>query len=254
MGPQETGGGTHVVDRLESYLLGDLSADMEFDVEEHILRCADCRVECDRMSTMALLVSGLPEAAVAEKPEPAGPVPPPAAGTTQPTSAGPTPAKLDGPDTTRPSLHVLPGGRRSDPPVTPATPRRERRARLLVAAALVLGLVVGSAGWALLAPQSLQSMLVGNGGPPADLADRVTLTVDDGPDGTARVTAVVVGLPPGASFTLLAVTADASYVVVRDEAGGGPQRLVGDVPVPADRVLLVVVALADGTVVGIGLP
>jgi anti-sigma factor RsiW len=222
MGPQQTGGGAHVVDRLESYLLGDLSTDTEFDVEEHLLRCPECRAECDRMSGVALLVAGLPEPAVEES--------------------------------ARPPLRVVPGGR-TDPPPAPAKQRPERRTRLLVAAAaLVLGIVVGSAGWALFAPQSLQSMLVGNSAPPVDLAGRVTLTIEDGPDGAAQVTAVVVGLPPGASFTLLAVTADTSHVVVRDQAGGGPQRLVGTVPVPADRILLVVAALDDGTVVAIGLP
>jgi len=222
MGPQETGGGTHVVDRLESYLLGDLSTETEFDVEEHMLRCSDCRAECDRMSGVALLIAGLPEPS----------------------------AQVSAP----PPLRVLPGGR-TDPPPAPATARRERRSRLLVAAAaLVLGLVLGGTGWALLAPPSLQSVLVGNDDQPVDLPGQMTLTIVDGPGETAQVTAVVVGLPPGAPFTLLAVTADATYVVVRDDAGGGPQRLVGEVPVRADRIVLVVAALADGTVIAIGLP
>jgi hypothetical protein len=79
---------------------------------------------------------------------------------------------------------------------------------------------------------------------------RVTLSVTFGTrSGATTVRAVVVGIPPGASCQLLAVTAGGQTLPVYQwVAAGGPQTVVGEVAVPVEDLALLVVAGLDGAV------
>lgn len=47
----------HVVDRLAEYFSGSLVLDDELAVEGHLLACADCRNEYDRLGEIVLLIA-----------------------------------------------------------------------------------------------------------------------------------------------------------------------------------------------------
>jgi hypothetical protein len=218
---------SHVVDQLEAYLLGDLPADMEFELEAHLLHCDACRAECDGLAELGLIVAMLPEETVRAA------------------------------ETAGPGLRLVPGG--PDEAATPGSGDTKTRPRtihwvLTLAAAIILGVVLRGAAWAWWGPSQQSGVPVGNetgNGPPG----RMSVTVTDRPDGGIDVQAVVVGVAPGADFTLLAVlSGERNQVVTTGRAGGGPQRLVGTAAVPSRTVLLLVVVQADGTVVAVSMP
>ncbi|WP_158603524.1 anti-sigma factor family protein [Micromonospora radicis] len=57
-------GGERGREQLARYLLGSLSADEEFEVEAHLLRCAGCRAVAAGLSEVAASVATLPPTAV----------------------------------------------------------------------------------------------------------------------------------------------------------------------------------------------
>jgi Putative zinc-finger len=229
MRPQASGADAHVVDQLEPYLLHELSADAEFEVEEHMLGCPACLAECERLEEMALLVATLPDDVVRsiEAEDAAG-------ATASPGKGGP-------PGPARSGLRLLTGEGGS----------RTWRRVATYAAALLLGAVLGGAGWAWFGPTTVTNVPAGNETQNV-WPGRLSITVTDHPGGGTDIQAVVVGLPPGAGFQLLAIAADQrSYQVTRSVAGGGPQQLVGNIPVPANQVLLYAIIETDGTVIAV---
>jgi hypothetical protein len=227
MNPPVHGANAHVVDQLEAYLLGDLSAGQEFALEAHLLHCDACRDECERLGEMGLIVAMLPYETVRAA-----------------ASAGP-------------GLRLAPA--EPDAVTRPGSMGAKTRPRTIhwvitLAAAVILGVVLGGAAWAWWGPSGEAVVPVGNqtrNGPPG----RMSVTETGRPDGGIDVQAVVVGLPPGTGFTLLAVVSgEKNQVVTTGRAAGGPQRLVGTVPVGSPTVLLFLLVQADGTVVALSTP
>jgi Putative zinc-finger len=195
---QADGAGAHDSSQLEDYVLGRLSKPAEFAVEAHLLRCPQCRSECERLSEMVAMVATLP------------------------------PAVVDSiEDTTQSARLTL------------------RRGVALVAA-LVLGVVLGAGGWMLAAPASLRGVPVGSDSQDG-AAGRLSVTVSMRTDGGIDVRAVAVGLRPGLGYELIAVAGDGrNYGVARGVAAGGPQTILGNLPIAASNVRFFAVIQPDG--------
>ena len=225
MGPHGQGADSHVVDLLEPYLLGGLAIADEAGLEAHLMECGDCRAECDRLGELGLLVAALPVPVVRD---------------------------LEAADVSPRPLLVA-GGKSTTPQSGRVARRRDVRTLVAVAAALVVGIALGAVGWNWVGPDSVTGVPVGNESV-NNLSGRLVVTLTDAGSG-ADVQAAVVGLRPGADFELIAVDSDRHvYSVTRGTAGGGPQQLVGSVPVAAARILLLAVIQNDGTVVAVSSP
>jgi anti-sigma factor RsiW len=208
MGSPTSPPGPHVLDKLESYLLGGLDHSDEFVVEKHLLRCSVCRDECDDLADAALMVGRLPTSIAREIVEATGP-----------RSVGP----------------VKPGRQ-------PFSVVRSRGRILAVAMAAVLfGVGIGAAGWAWLGPAKVVAVAASNQ-PVNGLPAQLSVTLAEQSDGSVVVQAVLVGVQPGLDIELLAVTAGQRVISVsRDQAGGGPQQVVGLLPANAGKLLFFIV-------------
>ena len=225
MGRHRRGADTHVVDLLEPYLLGGLATAEEARLEAHLIECDSCRGECDHLAELGLLVAALPVTVVRELEAAEVPLPP-----------------------------LLVAGGKSTTLQSGRFPRRwDVRKLVAVAAALVVGIASGAVGWNWAGPDSVTGVPVGNESM-NNLPGRLSVTLTDVVSG-ADVQAAVVGLRPGADFELIAVDTDLRvYSVTHGTAGGGPQQLVGSVPVAAARILLFAVVQGDDTVVAVSSP
>ena len=227
MGSQTWPSDAHVLDHIESYLLGTLDDRDEFAVEDHLLRCSACRAECDDLEELSLMVATLPSGIAQEIAEATGP------GPAVPHLAAVRDRPVDHP---------------------PAVSRSWGRVLVAAAAALVLGVGIGVAGWAWLGPSTADNVPVGNqsvNGLPAQLS----LNLVDRADGGVDVQAVVVGIQPGLNIELLALTEDQRVVSITQAAAvGGPQRLVGTMPANTAKILLFVVVDSRRRVLALTLP
>ncbi len=224
MGP--AGVGEHVGERLEDYLLGELSENEEFAVEAHLLACAACQTVADEQSELAALLALLPESVVETAP-----------------SVGV--ARRTG-DTTKPPA---PPSTRNVVASPGFAPQRHQRI-LAYALALVAGAAIGIGGWTLWAPQSVTGVPVDDA--TTDSVSQLSVTLQPGTDGRTEVQATMVGLRPGVEFELLVVTSTGStHVLASGVAEGGVQRVVGAVPARADDILFLA-AVQAGDVVLVG--
>lgn len=241
MGPNHRSGqaAAHVQDQIDLYLTGALDAGQEERFEEHLLRCADCQEQADRASEIAVAVAALPADLVAELERSATT----SAGTAATGDvAGPTTARgTTGPATTRRDA-TGPAGRR---------PESRARRVLGYAAVLLVGLVLGVGG-VLVYPKATADRVPVGDETGTGARGQLSITVTPGAGGT-DVRAVAVGLRPGAEFDLLAVAHDGrNYVAAHGVAAGGPQTIVGTVPVARDQIRFFALAQGDRLLVSNG--
>jgi Putative zinc-finger len=217
--------GGHVAERLESYLLGGLTAAQEYEVESHLLRCARCRAEADASCELALAMARLTpeEVRALELGRRSAPAPAPTTAN-RAESTSPT-------DTRRESRR----GRR----------RSSRRTLAVYAVILVVGLVIGAAGVRWISPGSINGRSAGNESVDTN-GGGLTVTLSDRGDTGSEVRAVVVGLRPGLAYKLIAVGQDGrNYTIAGGVAAGGPQTLQGRLDGPAADVVFFAVLQPD---------
>ena len=223
MGPSRA----HVRDQIDLYLTGALAPDEEQRVEEHLLLCPTCRTEADEFSVAAIAVAGLPAWVVndIERASRATSAGTPAA----PTVHGPQAAGSAG-------LHPT------------ARPHRPLGRRVLAyAGVLLLGVVLGIGGTALV-NQHPDSRVPAAQVAAAGTAGQFTVTATTGTGGT-DIRAVVVGLRPGKPFDLLTIGVNGhAYLTAHGTADGGPQTLVGTVPIAPDQIRFFAVIQTAGDV------
>jgi anti-sigma-K factor RskA len=211
---QHEGGDEHVEPGLGLYVLGALSVAESIEIEEHLARCASCRAERDQLAEVTALLALLTDEDVRALVD-----------------------EFDGPGKRREAAA----------PPRPRTIRlRTRVAASAVAAAFATMVGVGVWLWPTKDPAPMVTT--------ASATDTVTgasLTVVVSElDDRVHVRAVVVGLQPGMTFQLSALTGDGhSHEIYRGAAAGGPQTIIGDVDVSPQEVAFFVVSLLDGTVV-----
>ena len=131
---------------------------------------------------------------------------------------------------------------------------RAGRPALAFAAVLVLGAILGAGGWILAGPVSIHGVPAGSDTQDGT-AGRLSVTVADRAGGGLDVRAVAVGLRPGLAFELIAVAEDGrNYVVARGMAVGGPQTILGSLPVAASGVRFLAIVQADGEILLVARP
>ncbi|MFG2042277.1 zf-HC2 domain-containing protein [Dactylosporangium sp. NPDC048998] len=210
---------THIPDQIDLYLTGALNTEEEERFEEHLLLCAACREQADRASEIAAAVAALPADVVAELEW---------SGVTAPPTTADRPAR---PATTPRAVSATrPAARR--PPGRPGS--RGRRA-LSYAAALLVGAVLGVGGMFLYPGPDEDRVSVGSQST-TDTRGQFSVTTT-ARAGNADVRAVAVGLRPGEEYDLIAVGLDGrNYVAAHGVAAGGPQTIVGSIPVTRDQI------------------
>ncbi len=230
MAPHSRAGNTepHVVDRLVEYLSGSLTPDDDVVVESHLLACAACRAEYEELGPVALIMArqsddALIDATLGERP-PAPRIP---VGTPPRGASGPGRDQHGGPE----------------------RPPRSGRARLRQLAGYAAVLLVGAA-------LGIGATITVNGtnapplqtiGDPNDIStDRLSVRLVELPGGT-EVRAAAVGLRSGRGFQLIAVSTEGrGYVVATGVADGGPQSIVGTVPIAASEIVFVALVEDSG--------
>lgn len=229
MAPHSRPGSTepHVVDRLVEYLSGSLTPDDDVVVESHLLACAACRAEYEELGPVALMMArqsddALIDATLGERASaPRSPVAAPSRG-----ASGP-------------------GRDHRDDPQRPPRARRDRLRRLVTyAAVLVVGAALGvGVTIAVDDPDARPLQTIGE---PSDIStDRLSVSLVEVAGGT-EVRAAAVGLRSGRSFQLVAVSIEGrAYVVATGVADGGPQSIVGTVPIAESDIVFV--ALVEDT-------
>jgi len=210
---QHTGPGhDELRESLGLYLSGTLDPAEERRVEAHLAGCAECRATADELADVVLLLPNLSNDDMRDLLTP------------------------DRPESPEPG-HVAPFRRPS-----PARRRGRMLAPLLAAAAALVAIAFAGGAW-----------WNGSYGPASrpvssSTSAGATASVEFPIDRELRL--VVVGLRPRAEFEVIAVARDGKpHLLARHQAIGGPQRVVAETPVPADEIVLVIVAQLDGTVV-----
>jgi hypothetical protein len=111
---------------------------------------------------------------------------------------------------------------------------------------LVLGAGLGAGGWVLAAPGSLNEVPVGSDTQDGT-AGSLSVTVGDRAGGGIDVHAVAVGLQPRMDFELVAIADNGRYyVAARGVAVGGPQTIVGSLPIAASSVRFLAIVQPNG--------
>ena len=211
---QSDGGDEHVDPGLGLYVLGALSPTESIEIEEHLARCASCRAERDQLAEVPALLAMLTDEDV------------------------------------RALIDEFGGAGKRGEAATRLRPRtmglRSWVAASAVAAAIATMVGIGLWLWASDDPAPIVTTASAT-----DIATGASLTVVVSElDDRVHVRAIVVGLQPGVSFQLSALTSDGrSHEFYRGEAAGGPQTIIGDVDVSPQEVAFFVVSRSDGTVV-----
>jgi anti-sigma factor RsiW len=212
----------HVIDQVDLYLTGALSRAQRERFEEHLLLCPACRAHADHASEIAVLVAMLPAEVVAEI-----------------ERAGAAAARKG---RGRPAARRPAAGRPTAAAVTGRGTRRIRRA-FSYAAVLLVGVALGSGAGLVYASSDVGRVPVDDQTSQGARA-QLSVTATGLPVGTG-LRAITVGLRTGEEYALIAVGKDGgNYIVAQGVAAGGPQTIVGAVPVPRDQLRFV--ALMQG--------
>jgi anti-sigma factor RsiW len=226
----------HVVGSLVDYFTGGLSAADDVAVQAHLLSCDDCRAEFDELGSMALIISAGP-AHVPQFDDVGAEAGVEVGGLATGTAHAPRPRRPAG------------AARVGRPP-------RARRASLRVlgyAAAVLLGVGLGTGGWLLMDRVAAPSLAPVDSTRATDNS-RLTVTLVPLPDGRTEVRGAVVGLRAGRGYQLIVVDRDGrGSVVASGVAAGGVESITGTLTAPAAGVSFVVLAEdgRDGAVLAV---
>ncbi|GGM63442.1 zf-HC2 domain-containing protein [Dactylosporangium sucinum] len=217
---------THVHDQIDLYLTNALTPEQEEQFEEHLLFCEACREQADRESELAVAVAALPAELAAELEATDTAAPAGAAGRSTSDRAAAS-------NTTRRAVPATATGPAAGRP--PGRPGSRARRLLSYAAALVVGAVLGVGGAWLYPSSDPDPVTVGDQSETGSRG-QLSVTATERAGGT-DVRAVAVGLRPGEQYDLIAVGTDGrNHVAAHGVAAGGPQTIVGSVPVARDKV------------------